>query len=113
MSGSIVTRYALVSSHSLRSTAAGCNRLARLAGATQSGHSYLVSVAKPDISRTVGAVCDRAFFKQIQRFAWPRKGRAVTDRACSSGNVPFRDMACVAPATRASLLQPAAALRNE
>src|SRR5213593_2356374 len=31
------------------------------------------------ISSTVGAVCDRAFFKQIQRFAWSRKGRAVTE----------------------------------
>src|SRR5206468_9889213 len=35
---------------------------------------------------TVGAVCDRAFFKQIQRFSWSQTGRAVTDRAYSSGN---------------------------
>ena len=43
------------------------------------------------IRSTVGAVCDRAFFLQIQRFFAARKRRAVTDRAYSTGNFEFRD----------------------
>src|SRR5437867_12636382 len=75
MSGSIVTRYALVSSVAQRGR--------RLQQAGACGRRDAGNVAKRDISGTAGAVCDRASFPRPSETLDLLEKRAVTDRAYS------------------------------